>query len=244
LETNGVIAVGSYSVSLVAVQAGISNSPYCQNFTLTGSSGAPNVVQFSGAYISPGACSSSCTPFTITTAAGNLVYIAAEEYSPVNTNGYAVLCNGTPATLVTSSIHSGDISGWLFSCPAAAGSLVVTAGKSGALDTSFQIAEIHSISGTPTNDVAASGYGAASNVANAALGSATTSASDLLISFGSRGGGSASFTFGGGGAGSWTSISGGLGAYQVQTTTGTFTTNITATGGAGGTILTTAAVHP
>jgi hypothetical protein len=122
--------------------------------------------------------------------------------------------------------------------------LAITASKGSSKGAVFQFVEVHSASGTPSSDGFQFGVGSGSNVATSTLSSPTTSANDILIAFGTRGGGPSGQTFTGGGAGSWTPICVTLGAYQNETTMSAFSVTLTMTGGSGDTAMTFVAVHP
>ena len=211
--------------------------------------GAVTVAQSNAAFQATGTCNPTCTPFSITTSSGNLVYIAVQEFGPADGIGYTVNCNAAPATLETQSLHSGGaaVSLGLFSCPAAAGALSITASKVTGVGTVFAFAEVHSTAGTPTTDgTAVSGYNAGSSPASVTYGGATTSTTDMLLAFAAQNAASGC-TITGGGAGSWTALPSATNQGATQTETTTLTPSVTGTcagGGSNDTGVQLVAVHP
>jgi hypothetical protein len=103
--------VGTYAISLVATQAGISNSPYCQNFTITGStSPAPPVITSAGTASGTVGISFS---YQITATNSPTSWGASGLPSPLTVNTSTGAITGTPiaASTTTATISATNAGG-------------------------------------------------------------------------------------------------------------------------------------
>jgi hypothetical protein len=114
LETNGVVAAGSYSINIVATQAGISNSPFSSPKTITGNAQTIASVNISNTTYTPNSANAVVGTLTVTMSPSTPVSTAALTVTGANSGGFHLVgagCANISTGTCTVETNSGGTTG-------------------------------------------------------------------------------------------------------------------------------------
>ena len=233
--TNG---AGSYSIGLVATQAGISNSPFCHEFSITGAS-APSVIhETDSGYIS-GGCKTGCAITIPSTTLHNALYVSFVDFDqPTDSLSSPSITGVSGCVIVANSGNYNNLAGFQFTTYVSwwacenisAGVTSITLNQGSTGGSAVTVLEATNVPTSGTTEVGAGTYMSGNSPICSTSGS-TTHTNDLLLFLGQSNGGSGSFSapsspwvtpvFSGGANYTWS---------QIGATTTTYSGTLTDTG--------------